>query len=180
MSIVMFGLTAQEHLSFKGVPLEGSVSEFCRKLTEKGFTKVGSDQNIVSFTGEFTGRDVVVSVGGTPDGNNVYAVVVLFKESGEWNTLVNTYDYYKELYERKYGEPSASKEDNPGYRDDNFTKMHALYEGRVTWESDWSVAGGSIELFISKFGAGMKGAVVIRYTDAQNIEAKISSALEDI
>ena len=42
-------------------------------------------------------------------GKNVFAVVVLFEPSGEWNTLVNTYDYYKDLYTRKYGKPSISK-----------------------------------------------------------------------
>ena len=37
---------------------------------------------------------------------------MLFDPSGEWNALVNTYDYYKDLYTRKYGKPSISKEKN--------------------------------------------------------------------
>lgn len=28
----------QEHLSFKGVPIEGSITSFCQKLKAKGFT----------------------------------------------------------------------------------------------------------------------------------------------
>ena len=28
-------ILAQEHLSFKGIPLEGSVTEFCRKVLHK-------------------------------------------------------------------------------------------------------------------------------------------------
>lgn len=32
---------AQDHLSFKGIPIEGSMTEFCQKLKAKGFTSVG-------------------------------------------------------------------------------------------------------------------------------------------
>lgn len=101
---------AQEHLSFKGIPIEGSMTEFCQKLKTKGFTSIGQENNISLFTGDFTGSEATVGVTATDDGKNVFAVVVLFEPSGEWNTLVNTYDYYKDLYTRKYGKPSISKE----------------------------------------------------------------------
>lgn len=54
------------------------------------------------FSGDFTGRKATVGVTARGDGKNVFAVIVLFDSSGEWNTLVNTYDYYKDLYIRKY------------------------------------------------------------------------------
>ena len=31
-------IMAQEHLSFKGIPIEGSMTEFCQKLKSKVFT----------------------------------------------------------------------------------------------------------------------------------------------
>ena len=96
-------IMAQEHLSFKGIPIEGSMTEFCQKLKSKGFTSIGRENNITLFSGDFTGRQATVGVTATDDGKNVFAVVVLFDPSGEWNTLVNTYDYYKDLYTRKYG-----------------------------------------------------------------------------
>lgn len=43
-------------------------------------------------------------------GGNVYCVVVLFPESDEWKTLLNTYNYYKEIYTRNTASPvNASK-----------------------------------------------------------------------
>lgn len=45
--------------------------------------------------------------------------------------------------------------------------------------SAWNVTGGTIELSIEKAGFS-GGIVVIRYRDAQNIEAKIQKDLEDI
>ena len=113
----VINIMAQEHLSFKGIPIEGSMTAFCQKLKAKGFTSLGRDNNITLFSGDFTGRKATVGVTATDDGKNVFAVVVFFDPSGEWNTLVNTYDYYKDLYTRKYGVPTISKENNPALSD---------------------------------------------------------------
>ena len=47
------------------------------------------------------------------------------------------YDYYKQLYTRKYGEPKASVENIPENRDSNISKMYEVGQGRVTWASTW-------------------------------------------
>ena len=52
----VINIMAQEHLSFKGIPIEGSMTVFCQKLKVKGFTSIGSDNNLTLFTGDFTGR----------------------------------------------------------------------------------------------------------------------------
>lgn len=180
LSLIMVGAFAQEHLSFKGIPIEGSMTSFCQKLISKGFNKIGTDNNITLFVGDFTGRQATVGVAATDDGNNVHSVVVLFDQSGEWNTLVNTYDYYKNLYTRKYGKPSACKEHNPSRMDSNTSHMYELIQGRVTYASAWEVTGGSIELSIEKANDYSDGMVIIRYRDAQNVEAKIQNDLNDI
>ena len=43
-------IMAQEHLSFKGIPIEGSMTEFCQKLKSKGFTSIGRENNITLFS----------------------------------------------------------------------------------------------------------------------------------
>ena len=121
--VAVINTMAQEHLSFKGIPIEGSMTEFCQKLKTKGFTQLGRDDNVTTFTGDFTGRQATVGVGATDDGKSVHSVVVIFDESSEWNTLVNTYDYYKGLYIRKYGEPSACREHNPRF----FSRLCHIY-----------------------------------------------------
>ena len=155
------------------------MTAFCQKLKTKGFTQTGRDNNVTLFTGDFTGRQATIGVGSTDDGNSVHSVVVIFDESREWNTLVNTYDYYKELYSRKYGNPSACKEYNPSHYDSNTMLMHELSQGTVTYASVWTATGGTIEMSIEKSGYS-DGVVVIRYRDAQNVETKIQKDLEDI
>lgn len=175
----VISIIAQEHLSFKGIPIEGNMTEFCQKLKTKGFTQIGRDNNVTLFTGDFTGRKSTVGVEATGDGKSVHSVVVLFDESSEWNTLVNTYDHYKVLYIRKYGEPSACQEQNPSHRNSNTSLMYELGQGTVTYASEWTVSGGTIELSIEKADY-FEGIVVIRYLDAQNVENKIQKDLDDI
>ena len=158
-----------QHMKFKGIPIEGSMTEFCRKLKAKGFTSIGQDGNVSLFTGDFTGREATVGVTAADDGKNVFAVVVLFDPSDEWNDLVNTYGYYKDLYER-----------NPSHLDSNTGLMIQLQEGTVTYYSAWEVDGGDIQLSIEKSSEMYEGVVTIRYRDSQNVEAKIQSDLEDI
>ena len=165
--LAAINLLAQEHLSFKGIPIEGSMTDFCQKLKAKGFTSIGSENNITLFSGDFTGRDV-------------FAVVVIFDSSDEWNTLVNTYDYYKDLYTRKYGKPTISKEKNPALSDSNTALMAEVHQGTVVYGSAWEVTGGDIQLSIEKSSGVYEGMVMIRYRDSQNIEAKIKNDLEDI
>lgn len=178
--LAAINMVAQEHLTFKGIPIEGSMREFCQKLKAKGFTSIGQENNISLFTGDFTGREATVSVTATDDGKNVFAVIVFFEPSGEWNTLVNTYDYYKDLYTRKYGEPSVSKEYNPAFSDSNTALMAEVHQGTVVYGSAWEVTGGDIQLSIEKASGVYKGMIMIRYRDSQNVEAKIQSDLDDI
>lgn len=180
MLFAVISLMAQEHLSFKGIPIEGSMTAFSQKLKAKGFTSIGSENNLTLFTGDFTGRNATVGVTATDDGKDVFAVVVLFDPSGEWNALVNTYDYYKDLYTRKYGKPSISKEKNPALSDSNTALMAEVHQGTVVYGSAWEVTGGDIQLSIEKSSGVYKGMVMIRYRDSQNVEAKIQNDLNDI
>ncbi len=173
-------VTAQEHLSFKGIPIEGSMTSFCQKLKDKGLTQIGTDNNITMFVGDFTGRQASIGVGATDDGKSVHSVIVLFDPNDEWKNLVNIYNYYKELYTRKYGNSSACKENNPSRLDSNIALMHELTQGTVTYASAWEVTGGTIELSIEKASTYGDGIVVIKYRDAQNVETKIQNDLDEI
>lgn len=170
----------QEHLSFKGIPITGTMSSFCQQLKAKGFTQVGRDSNYTLFTGDFTGKTVELLAVSDSDGKNVLGVVVLLDPSEEWNRLTSTYDYYKDLYISKYGNPKMSKEYNPAYGDSNIAKMAEVHQGTVAWGSLWQITGGTIELSIEKSNGFYEGLVVIRYRDEQNIENKMQNDIEDI
>lgn len=177
--LAAIAMGAQEHLSFKGIPIDGSVKDFCEQLKAKGFTYVSSENNYMLFEGDFTGQNVHVGVASADGGESVFAVGVIFEPNGEWKELVKIYDHYKDLYTRKYGKPTLSKENNPSLSDSNFFLMSALDNGTVVWASLWKVTGGAIELSIEKMDY-LEGVVVIRYNDTQNVKAKVQNDLEEI
>lgn len=172
-------IVAQEHLSFKGIPITGSITNFCKQLRVKGFSQIAKEENIRIFKGDFTGQPASVGVIAADNGKDVFSVVVIFDESDSWNTLVNTYTHYKDLYIEKYGQPIQCVENNPSSYDSNTSLMYELLQGRVTYISLFEVKGGTIEISIEK-GNIIDGYVVIRYKDAQNTNAKRQKDLEDI
>jgi hypothetical protein len=168
------------HLKFKGIAIKGSMDSFCKKLKAKGFTQIGREGKAKLFEGDFTGKTATVKVESDNDGKNVYRVIVMFAPSGDWNELVEVYNYYKDIYTKKYGNTSYQKHRNPQATDSNISAMYELWQGKVTWASRWKDTGGTIEISIEKTNGISEGVVVIRYSDSQNEAAKIQSDLEEI
>ncbi len=173
---------AQEHLTFKGIPIKGNIANFCLKLRCENFSFIGIENNTALLSGNFIGRETTVYAYATDDTKNVYSVVALFNPTGEWDTLTSNYYYCKDLYTRKYGEPTTSREYNPASYDSNASLMLEVAQSRVEYFSVWEVQGGNIQLSIEKAGNrfGFEGLVMIRYQDSQNVEAKIQNDLDDI
>lgn len=170
---------AQEHLSFKGIPISGSFTTFCQKLKTKGFVQIGSEGNVRLFKGDFTGRQATVGAVAADNGQDVFTVAVFFDETDSWNSLVNTYEHYKDLYTEKYGNPKQCVENNPSRSDSNTSLMYELFQGRVIYCSIFEAPGGAIQLSIEK-GNINDGYVLIKYQDAQNVNAKRQSDLDEI
>ena len=173
-------ISAQEHLSFKGISIEGSLASFCEKLHTKGFKSVDSDNKFALLTGEFIGHEVTVGVSSIEDGKNVVSVIVFFEPSNQWNSLTTYYTNFKNLYTRKYGKPIVSNENNPAQTNDNTELMMEVYQGTVDYNSIWEIYGGTIQLTITTVPNEYKAFVTIVYTNSQNFESKIQNDLEDI
>lgn len=171
---------ARNHLKFKGIAIRGSMESFCQKLKAKGFTQIGREGKAKLFEGDFTGKTATVKVESDNDGKNVYRVIVMFAPSGDWNELVEVYNYYKDIYTKKYGNTSYQKQRNPQATDSNISAMYELWQGTVTWASRWKDTGGTIEISIEKTSGIYEGVVEICYCDSQNEATKIQSDLEEI
>ena len=47
--------TPNKHLTFKGIPITGTLENFAQKMQAKGFRKIYSDRRRIGFEGEFAG-----------------------------------------------------------------------------------------------------------------------------
>ena len=170
----------REHLSFKGIPLNGNINNFCQKLKEKGFTQCGSEGNIRIFKGTFTGRAATIGVASTENGKDVFSIIVLFPETGNWIDLTNTYEHYKDLYTEKYGDPSECTKFNYRPLEDNITKIADVRPGAIVCGAIFTSPSGLIQLSIEKTSGIYKGQLMSKYQDYQYITIKRQKDIDEI
>ena len=108
--VIIFALSSfaqtTEHLKFKGVPIDGTLSEYIAKMNQAGFQLVETDDGEALLEGEFAGyRDCMVGVKTLQKQDLVYEVSVIFPMQNEWSGLNDNYESLKLMLSQKYGEP---------------------------------------------------------------------------
>lgn len=88
--------SASAPLTFKGIPLTGSLSAFGSELVKAGFRNAGNG----TYTGDFAGYSGCKV---TPTGNPVQEVRVDFPVISDWDALEKAYDNLQADLTRKYG-----------------------------------------------------------------------------
>ena len=95
--------TASAPLTFKGIPLTGSLSAFGSELVKAGFRNAGNG----TYTGDFAGYSGCKV---TPTGNPVQEIRVDFPVISDWDALEKAYDNLQADLTRKYGmEPIVNR-----------------------------------------------------------------------
>ena len=110
-------------LTFKGIPMTGTLSVFGTELVKAGFKNAGNG----TYTGDFAGYSGCKI---TPSGNNpVQEVRVDFPVISDWDTLEKAYDSLQASLTQKYGiEPKTST--------DNNLAIYNLPNGTITLDAD--------------------------------------------
>ena len=115
--------SATSPLSFKGIPMTGTLSAFGSELVKAGFRNAGNG----TYTGDFAGYSGCKV---TPSGSNpVQEVRVDFPVISDWDALEKAYDDLKASLTQKYGvEPRTST--------DNNLAVYDLPNGTITLDAD--------------------------------------------
>ena len=168
--------TPNNHLTFKGIPITGTVENFAQKMEAKGFRKIDSNKRCVVFKGEFAGySECEILVVKVPNRNVVYKVVVLFPKESSWANLEKEYNQFKDMLTNKYGEPFGSsetfKEGASTFSDE--AKMSSLKKGNCDYRTVWKVENGFIGVDIFPKSDTDDGYIRLFYFD------KINSALAE-
>lgn len=178
--ILAISLFAQDsHLKFKGVPIDGSLTEFVNKMKSAGFTHIGTEDGIAALQGDFAGyKNCTVAVFTVKPLNVVSMIGVIFDSKNEWADLESDYDFFKEMLTEKYGKPALVVEEFEHSPQDNNDKYYELTMNRCTWASVFETSLGEIELSIEY--QSFDSHVVLRYRDKINTEKVRKQALEDL
>ena len=161
-----------EHLTFKGLPIDGSKQEFLEKLKRQGYSRVFNVEDDV-LSGSFTGRDCYILVASTPITNTVWKAAVLFESTYDtWSLIKTTYDCLIDVYRLKYGGPALEQKDfiHP-WKEGDGNELIALKSDKCVYKT----------FFLQKKEGVLIGCIIISMTTNCQIlieyEDTINSAL---
>ena len=180
--VIMGGIMAQEHLTFKGVPINGTLKQYTAAMVKAGFKSEGTTSDgIAILSGDFAGyKGCIIGVSTLSTCDVVNRIAVLFPEKDTWAALVYDYEHLKSMLTTKYGEPEYNREEFTTYTgDNNGLKMHALNDDQVVWFTGWTTELGDIELSIVGGSYG-EGHARLMYYDKANSDAVRQSAIDDL
>lgn len=180
--IMMGGIMAQEeHLSFKGVPINGTLKQYTAVMVKAGFKSEGTQDGISFLSGDFAGfKNCIVGVATVKNCDVVNRIAVLFPEKETWSALLGDYEHLKDLLTEKYGEPEQNVERfNDRLYSDN-SKIYAVNNGELEWYAIFSTELGDIELTLVGGTIGYEARVRLTYWDAKNSATVRQNALNDL
>ncbi|MCQ2200682.1 MAG: hypothetical protein MJZ27_01195 [Bacteroidales bacterium] len=170
-----------EHLTFKGVPIDGTLASFTQKLSTKGFKKIGTEGRSSILKGTFAGSDnCTVLVQAVDNKDLVYLVGVMFPSMNDWRRLEDDYFTLKEMLTKKYGEPVGSIEEfQHNYVNDDNSKLHELQMNRCNYETVFETDKGRIKLSIAH-NDYLECYVILGYVDGSNGALSADAAYDDL
>ena len=171
-----------EHLTFKGVPINGTLNQYISKMKQNGFTQIGTEDGIAILKGDFAGyKNCTVLVATLKQKDLVNRITVIFPEKDTWSYLVSDYFTLKELLTEKYGEPSDCVEEFQGIVEpqDDSDKMYAVEFDKCRYWTTYEIEQGTIQVTIEHNGV-ISSFVMLTYQDKINNDIIRAEALKDL
>ena len=173
---------SSEHLTFKGVPIDGTLDAYVSKMKQSGFTFEGKENGVAMLKGDFAGyKDCTIGVVTFNNQDIVSKIAVIFSEKDTWSTLSSNYFRLKELLTEKYGQPSESVEKfQTSYEpDDDNDRMHQVGMDRCKYYTTFETDKGNIQVSIESNGFSSSW-VMLSYFDKINSSIVRASAIDDL
>jgi hypothetical protein len=173
-------IQSSDHLSFKSVPIDGTLNEYVAKMKQNGFTHTGTENGIAMLTGDFAAyKNCIVVVATLKQRDLVSKITVIFPECETWSLLSSNYFSLKELLTEKYGQPSECVEKfQSNYGDDDNSKMHQVKMNTCKYYTTYETDKGSIQLSIEN--NLMTCYVMLAYFDKINSDIIRAKAIDDL
>ena len=160
-----------EHLTFKGLPIDGSKQEFVKALQSQGYNvpKMGDDDIL---SGTFIGQDSYVFIYDTPITNTIWKVVVLFESTFDtWSTIKRAYDGLVDVYTKKYGAPILDqKELKSPYKEGFGLELQALKTDRCVYETVFAYTKDGVDIGYVEIRMTTDCQIMIGYEDSINFD----------
>ena len=191
ISIVGIAQNTTEHLSYMGIPITGTITQFQAKLQAKRCSLDKQTSNSLgvgcrAFKGNFIGNKVTIFVYYDENTKVVYRVKSVISKISE-NIADQKYEYIKNMLLQKYGMTYSNYGEQTGKESFSILVEGKLLNPKMDLTSlPFSSNGfkGNIDLFIAKDETFLSYPfdynLHIDYYDAINYEKHLNRDLEDI
>lgn len=181
-----FGQTdSSRHLSFKGIPINGTLNSFVSKVKLNEFHEepVPANSNYRKYNMEFAGyEDCELTIESLKHMDLVYKVSIIIPGNCQWSNLYESFSNLKNMLREKYGPPSEDVE-KFNVNSDSLTeiKNDVLFGEAAKFYSIWNTKKGNIQLNIDNNGqCSMHLSYTDKINDNINREMIKKRALEDL
>lgn len=164
-SLFSFFIYSQEHITFKGVPINGTVNSFAQELVKKGCKIKESKGNIITLEGEFVNNTCEIIAVGSHKTNTAWKAIAYLPEETNWYSIKNDYNNLKKIFQQKYGDGTSYEFFSKPYYEGDGYEMQALTLKKCTYSTYFEIETGIIVLEISKYKQ-----ISIGYEDKINVE----------
>ena len=174
---------AQQHLSFKGVPINGSLKSYTDAMVKAGFHYEGTQDGVALLSGDFAGhKRCIIGVSTLKNLDIVSHIAVLFPNKDSWSAVLADYENLKAMLTAKYGTPLDSQEKFAEHVGDydNSAVMLALKKEEYVLYTTFATELGEIELSILVGTQNNTACVRLTYFDKANSEKVCNSAMDDL
>lgn len=182
-STINISSTETQHLTFKGVPIDGTLKEYVEAMKKAGFIyKEKTSDGSAILTGDFAGyKNCSIKVSTLHNCDVVNKIFVQFPDKNTWSSVIGDYEQLKSLLTKKYGKPQKCSERFTNYKgNNNYLIMHSLHAGEYEWHTTFLTELGDVELSIIEGTQYMTGAVRLTYYDKINSVKVNNSAIDDL
>lgn len=156
--------TVEQHLTFKGIPIDGTLQDVVSKLESKNFILKKQYDTVAVMEGTFANEGCNILLSTTPKSKKVYTILVMFKESDSWYSLKSDYNELKEQLKQKYKvKPDVTETFYDPYYEGDGYELQALRKSKGFYISTFKLENGEIGLYIAS-------EVRLQYTDKINSE----------
>lgn len=170
------------HMKFRGVPIDGSLDLFVKRMQRKGFDVVNKKGLSAVMRGDFADYTNCLLYVETLDGKDLVArIVVAFPVRDKWEYLHGDYKRLKDMLSQKYGKPYQCTEkfqNNYSLPMDDGDKLQYVKMDRCKYESLFRSDKGEVVLKITQENLDCR--VALAYKDKLNGEAVRRHAIEDL
>jgi len=172
---------SSKHLTFKGVPIDGTLADYVLKMKNNGLTLKSTKDGIAILEGDFASyKNCVIGVSTLKQKDLVSKIAVMFPACDTWSSLSSNYFNLKKLLTEKYSKASESVEEFQSYTPkDDGSKMIQVQLGACKYYTNYETEKGTIQLSIAHSDI-TSCFITLVYFDKLNSESVKKQALDDL